>query len=101
MSFYGNEIFGADPDHLDEMEGNCVSYALTDRREYHLPHHLIPIYNYNDGCMAYMDYSCLNKSGEPCIVMMEYNGVEYIHIETLAEDFGDFVLKLVKEELDR
>lgn len=40
-------------------------------------------------------------TGEPCIVMMEYNGVEYIHIETLAEDFGDFVLKLVKEELDR
>ena len=32
---------------------------------------------------------------------MEYNGVEYIHIETLAEYFGDFVLKLVKEELDR
>ncbi|WP_430749588.1 SMI1/KNR4 family protein [Drancourtella massiliensis] len=24
LSFYGNEIFGADPDHLDEMEGNRV-----------------------------------------------------------------------------
>ena len=100
LSFYGNEIFGADPEHPGEMEGNCVGYALNDRREYGLPEHFIPIYNYDDGYMAYLDYSCRNEEGEPRIVMLAYNGTEYVMTEVLADDFGDFVLSLVLQELE-
>ncbi len=99
LSFYGNEIFGIDPDNLEILEGNCVAYALNDRKVYELPRHYIPIYDYGDGTMAYMDYSALNKE-EPRIVIMGYNGSKYHVIEITAEDFGDFVLGLVQDELD-
>ena len=39
LSFYGNEIFGIDPDNLEILEGNCVAYALNDRKVYELPRH--------------------------------------------------------------
>lgn len=98
LSFSGNEIFGIDPNNLEELEGNAVAYALNDREEYNLPNNLIPIYNFDDGCMAYLDFSNLNGDGEPVVVMVEFNGEEYEIIECIAEDFGDFVLGLLKEE---
>lgn len=98
VSFFGNEIFGIDPNDLDELEGNSVAYALNDREEYNLPDYMLPIYNYDDGCMAYLDYSVLNDDGEPRVIMAEYTGEEYEVVEVLAEDFGDFVLQLVQEQ---
>lgn len=99
LSFFGNEIFGIDPnDDSGELEGNSVAYALNDRTECGLPAHWIPIYNFNDGVMAYLDYSSLNEDGEPRVIVAEYDGVEYHVEETIAEDFGDFVLQLIKEQ---
>lgn len=98
LSFFGNEIFGIDPD-SDELEGNSVAYALNDRAEYGLPKEWIPIYNFDDGYMAYLDYSSLNADGEPCVIVAAYNGSDYQVEETIAEDFGEFVLHLVKEQL--
>lgn len=97
LSFFGNEIFGIDPDDLDELEGNSVAYALNDRKEYGLPIKWIPIYNYEDGLMAYLDYSLLKDDGEPRVIMAGFNGSEYQIEETIAEDFGDFVLGLVEQ----
>ncbi|MBD5476858.1 MAG: SMI1/KNR4 family protein [Lachnospiraceae bacterium] len=38
LSFYGNEIFGINPnDDSGILEGNSVAYALNDRKEYNLP----------------------------------------------------------------
>ena len=96
LSFWGNEIFGIDPDNMDELEGNSLAYALNDREEYGLPYYLVPICNFDDGCMAYLNYSSLNNDGEPCVVAAVYNGSEFEIMESLAEDFGDFVLHLVK-----
>ncbi len=79
LSFYGNEIFGID--------------------EYGLPNEWIPIYNFQDGNMAYLDYSSLNSENEPRVIMAFYNGKEYEVSEILAEDFGEFLLKLVQEQL--
>ena len=100
LSFYGNEIFGIDPD--DEagiLEGNSVAYAINDREEYNLPNEWIPIYNFEDGNMAYLDYSSLNAEKEPRVIMAIYNGVEYEVTKTLAEDLGDFILQLVQENI--
>lgn len=100
LSFYGNEIFGIDPDDdSDILEGNTVAYALNDRKEYNLPIKWLPIYNYEDGNMAYLDYSSLNEEKEPIVIMASYNGEEYEIADTVAEDFGAFVLKLVEEQL--
>lgn len=101
LSFFGNEIFGIDPyDDSGELEGNSVAYAINDREEYGLPINLIPIYNFDDGLMAYLDYSSLNKDGEPCVIAAEFDGSEYHIEETVAEDFGEFLLQLVKEQLE-
>ena len=101
LSFFGNEIFGIDPnDTSGELEGNSVAYALNDREEYGLPTHWIPIYPFDDGSMAYLDYSSLNDDGEPCVITARFNGSAYQAEETIAEDFGNFVLQLVKEQLE-
>lgn len=101
LSFYGNEIFGIDPN-ADSgiLEGNSVACALHDRAEYGLPKEWIPIYNFDDGYMAYLDYSSLNEEGEPCVIVAGYDGSEYQVEETIAEDFGEFVLELVKEQIE-
>lgn len=101
LSFFGNEIFGIDPDDdSGELEGNSVAYALNDREEYGLPAKWIPIYNFEDGFLAYLDYSSLNDDGEPCVIVAEFNGSEYRIEETIAEDFGEFILQLVKQGLE-
>ncbi len=61
----------------------------------------IPIYDFEDGNMAYLDYSSLNSDKEPCVIMAFYNGTEYEVVETLAQDFGDFILQLVQEQLGK
>ena len=101
LSFYGNEIFGIDPeDDSGELEGNSVAYALNDRAEYGLPDCWIPVCNFDDGYMAYLDYSSLNKDGEPCVIVAFFNGSEYQVEETIAEYFGEFVFQLVKQQLE-
>ena len=101
LSFYGNEIFGIDPDHDSGiLEWNSFTYALNERKENNLPNEWIPIYNFDDGNMAYLDYSYLNEQKEPRVIMAFYNGKEYEIVETLAEDFGDFVLQLVQEQTE-
>lgn len=99
LSFYGNEIFGINPDDDSGiLEGNSVAYALYDREKYKLPSEWIPIYNFEDGNMAYLDYSSLNTEKEPRVIMAFYNGAEYEVVETLAEDLGNFILQLVQEQ---
>lgn len=101
LSFYGTEIFGIDPDDdSGELEGNSVAYALNDREEYALLQEWIPIYDFGDDSMAYLDYSSVNAEGEPRVIQAYYNGEEYEVSETVAEDFGDFMLQLVQEQLE-
>lgn len=101
LSFCGNEIFGIDPDDDSGiLEGNSVAYAINDREEYNLPNDWIPIYNFEDGNMAYLDYTSPNSEEEPSVIMAFYNGNEYEVVEALAEDFGDFILQLVQEQLE-
>ena len=100
LSFFGSEIYGINPkDDSGILEGNSVAYALNDRKKYDLPKEWIPIYNFDDGNMAYLDYSVLNAEREPRVIMAFYNGKQYETIQILAEDFGDFILELVREQV--
>ena len=54
---------------------------------------------WKNGIMAYLDYSSLNDVGEPCVIVARFNDVGYQIEETIAEDFGEFILQLVKEQL--
>ncbi len=100
LSFEGNEIFGIDPnDDSGILEGNSVAYALNDREKYDLPIMWIPIYSFEDGTIAYLDYSFLNREQEPRVIAAFYNGEKYEIVGVIAEDLGDFILQLVEEQL--
>lgn len=121
ISFYGQEIYGIDPDKLDVFVGNSVGYTLSEREEWGLPEKwVLFLDNGADGMAVYMDYSQLNAEGEPRIIEAFYTDGEhldefedddfedgqepegfcrYMISEVLAEDFGAFLLKLVEEEL--
>ena len=121
LSFYGQEIYGVDPEKLDVLVGNSVGATLSARKKWGLPAQWILFLDYgSDDTAVYMDYSQLNADGEPRIIeavytngehLDEYNdeGFEegqepegycrYMVNEVLAEDFGQFLLKLVEEEL--
>ncbi len=98
--FEGTEIFGINPDNLNAYAANAVAMALHERKDYGLPHQWLPIYDFEDGFIVFQDYSQLNSEGEPLVLVAVYNGEEYIQVETLAEDFGEFILKLVVMQLE-
>lgn len=100
LSFFGVEIFGIDlDDDSDTLEGNSVAYALHDREEYHLPDKWVPIYDFEDGNIAFLDYGSLNSEKEPRVIMAFCDGNAYEEVDTLAEDLGEFILQLVEEQL--
>ena len=100
MEFFGIEIYGIIKDDFSGIpEGNIVESTIDSRKKYNLPISWIPIYNYGYGPKAYLDYSHLNIEDEPRVVMATYIGNEYAINEVIAEDFGDFLLQLIEEQL--
>lgn len=101
MSFSGNEFFGIDPESTSgELEGNSVAYTLDMRSRYAFPKEWIPFYNYGDGSLVCLDYSTLNLSKEPPVICCDYDGKQYQIVEHVAEDFGAFLLSMVKGALE-
>lgn len=100
LEFFGVEIYGIVKDDFSgEYVGCAIEATLSDRKEYNLPQEWLTIYFFDDGYMGYLDYSQLNESGEPPVIMAIYNGDEYVVTEKAAEDLGDFILHLVEEQL--
>ena len=100
LSFVGNEFYGMLTDDFSGTYfGNCIEATLQDRMELNLPLQWLTIYDFDDGYMGYLDYSQLDEHGEPSVIMAIHNGMEYVKIEKVAEDFGDFLLTLVNEQL--
>jgi len=101
IEFFGVELFGITKDDFSGkvLEGNCVEWALSEREKYKLPKNWLPIYNFDDGYMGFLDFDNLNEEGEPSVIMAIYNGTEYVVTEKVANDLGDFILGLVEEQL--
>lgn len=101
LSFFGCETYSIDPDdNSGILEGNSVAYALNERAKFKLPQAWLPIYSYDDGYLGFLDYSQLNSEGEPSVIMGVYNGEEYVMIDKVADDFGDFLMELVNDQLE-
>ena len=102
IEFFGNEIFGIIKDDFSGGHAGCaIEATLQDRNEYGLPPEWLTIYSFDDGHYGYLDYSQLDEDGEPAVIMAIYNGSEYIVVEKVADDFGEFLLTLVEEQLAR
>ena len=101
VMFLGVEFYGIYKDVFEGIyAGNAIVATLQDREDFGLPKKWIPIYDYSDGQMAYLDYSQLNADGEPAIIVGLYNGEKYIIVERVAEDLGDFLLQVVEEQIN-
>ena len=101
LSFFGHEFFGiCKDDFTGEHAGCAIEATLQDRKELNLPPTWLTLYFFDDGYYGYLDYSQLNEEGEPPVIMAIYNGRENVVVERVADDFGDFLLNLVKEQLD-
>ena len=101
LDYFGSAFLGII---VDDFSGapadNCVETALAERAEYNLPEEWLPIYDFDDGEMGYLDYSQLNDEGEPPVIIASYNGEEYVVIERFTEDLGDLILMMVEEDLE-
>ena len=101
LEFFGHEFYGIIKDDFSGTYVGCSIVAtLADRKEYNLPKEWLVIYFFDDGYMGYLDYSQLNDEGEPLVIMAIYDGKKYVVVERIAEDLGDFILELVKQQLD-
>ena len=101
MMFFGTEIYGIYKEVFEGIyAGNAVIATLQDREEYNLPKEWIPVYDYDDGYKAYLDYAHLNSENEPRVVLGVFTGKEYETTEIIAEDLGDFLLEIVEQQLE-
>ena len=102
LSFFGNEFFGICKDDFSGTHAGCaIEATLQDRKILHLPMSWLTLYFFDDGYYGYLDYSQLNEYGEPPVIMAIYNGEKHIVVEKVSDDFGDFLLGLVEEQLSR
>lgn len=101
IMFFATEIYGIYNEVYDGVyAGNAVIATLQDREEYNLPKKWIPIFDYSDGYIAYLDYENVNLENEPRVILGIFTGEQYDIVEIIAEDFGDFLLELVEEQLE-
>lgn len=100
IEFFGNEIYGIVKDDFSGMpEGNIVEGALYYRKYNNLSNEWLPIYNFGNGYIGYLDFENLNKDEEPRVIMATYNGNNYVNVKIIADDFGDFLLSCVNNQL--
>ena len=93
----------------ETIQRDAIVFTLQCRDDYIFPEGFVPILDLSENKtdyyfelaerpIIYFDYSQKNAEGEPIIVksMDDYEDFSY---EKVAEDFGDFLLGIVKETL--
>ncbi|MFC4619367.1 SMI1/KNR4 family protein [Camelliibacillus cellulosilyticus] len=94
QEIYG--ILGSDFDNSSVPDG--IWYTLTERIESNLPNNLLVIYDTGSDELFCLDYKQLDINHEPKVVSY-IPGVKKQPLEIIANDFGDFLLDLVYQEL--
>ena len=80
--------------------GGVVWNVLDRRKNFSLPHPIIPIYNLGNGDTYCLDTSQMNEEGECPVVVWPIGGYEQTPIlEIVAEDFGAFFLDMVRQQI--
>lgn len=100
-SFGAEEIYGIINDDFENSSvPDAIWYTLTERQESNLPKSLLVLYDSGIGDLFCFDFRDLNDDKEPRIVTF-IPGVElkYQNYEVIADNFGDFLLDLVKQEI--
>lgn len=100
-SIGAQEIYGVVDDDFDNSSiPNGIWFTLIERQEVQMPENLLVICDAGSDEFFCLDFSKVSKEGEPPIVVF-VAGVdnEYQTYEIIAEDFGNYLLQVVEQEL--
>ena len=100
-NFGAQEIYGIiSADFENSSVPDAIWYTLSERKEINLPSNLLVIYDTGSDELFCLDFNQLDYKGEPKVVSY-VPGVELENqtYEIIANDFGDFLLDLVKQEI--
>lgn len=100
-NFGSQEIYGIINDNFENSSvPDAIWYTLTERKEINLPNNLLIIYDTGSDELYCLDFNQLDEKGEPKVVSfvpgIELESQRY---EIIANDFGDFLLDLVMQEV--
>lgn len=100
-NFGAQEIYGIiDADFENSSVPDAVWYTLTERKEIRLPDNLLVIYDTGSDELFCLDFNQRDDNGEPKVVSLVPGvDLESQTYELIANDFGDFLLDLVKQEV--
>ena len=97
----GNDVFGMFDGDFSLKYGGAVETTLLHRKDWNLPEKRLVIYDYEYECfVAHLDFSQCDENGEPPVIEVVYEGTEWVFARKVAEDFGDFLLELVEEQIE-
>lgn len=100
LSFFGNEFMGILKEDFSGVPAmGIVECALLERKESALPSTWVPIYNLDDGYMAYLAYDRLNSDGEPAVFAGICTDTGFVKEEQIAQDYGEFIEQRVDDIL--
>ncbi|PEL09239.1 SMI1/KNR4 family protein [Bacillus sp. AFS017336] len=78
---------------------DAIRFTLSKRKENKLPDNFISIIDYDYEILYCLDLNKLNNEGEPAVVSFNI-GEDWGKQEMIAEDFGDFLLEIIHDELE-
>lgn len=100
-NFGAQEIYGIIDENFESSSvPDAIWYTLTERKEMNLPDNLLAIYDTGSDEIYCLDYSNLDNNGEPKVVAFVPGvDLESQTYEIIANDFGDFLLDLIRQEV--
>lgn len=100
-NFGAQEIYGIiGADFENSSVPDAIWYTLSERKEINLPSNLLIIYDTGSDELFCLDFNQLDDKGEPKVVSFVPGfKLESQSYEIIANDFGDFLLDLVKQEI--
>ncbi|PLR75178.1 SMI1/KNR4 family protein [Bacillus sp. V3-13] len=100
-NFGAQEIYGIINDNFENSSvPDAIWYTLTERKEINLPNNLLVIYDTGSDELFCLDFNQLDEKGEPKVVSFVPGiDLESQSYEIIANDFGDFLLDLVMQEV--
>ncbi|MHB1000983.1 MAG: SMI1/KNR4 family protein [Armatimonadota bacterium] len=101
-SFGAEEIYGViNDDFVNSCVPDVVWYNLRIRKDINLPQNLLIIYHTGGDYVNCLDFNKLNNDGEPAVVDFAPGfDLSIQTYEKIADDFGDFLLDSVTQELE-
>jgi hypothetical protein len=97
LSFLGHEFYGICDERLNGNTVLCaVETTLRERKKINLPEKWIIFCYFDDGYFGYLDYSDVNTTGEPPLIMTIYDGKSHNIVKKVSVDMGDYIYKCVE-----